>query len=140
MIGTDPATPRIAESNRLYILDDEAVLFSGTRQELHVLNAPAAFVWCSIEEGLPLPQIAEHYASVFGIDAAIATEHVDSVVASWRDTGYLYADRSPPSAPTDIVDCLARLLDRVRSATEYEDEIARLSGPQCPKPRRRAPA
>ena len=37
---------------RLFLLEDEGILFSEGHQEVYALNTPATYVWCCLEEGM----------------------------------------------------------------------------------------
>src|SRR5207248_1422676 len=43
--------PRPAEGTHLFMLGDEAVLYSHRAQELYSFNTAAALIWCSLELG-----------------------------------------------------------------------------------------
>src|SRR5882724_5764580 len=57
---------RIAPDVCLFLLEDEGVFFAESRQELHLFNTPAAFVWCCLEEGLAPADIVTAYGTAFG--------------------------------------------------------------------------
>jgi hypothetical protein len=92
---------RPADGSRLFILGDEGVFYSHTRQELLSFNTTASFVWCCLEEGLSPGAIAGRYAAAFDVSAQQAQREVAALLDDWREQGYVAsADPGPDARPT----------------------------------------
>jgi hypothetical protein len=73
----------------LFFLDDDGVLFSEPRQELHRLNTAGAIIWCHMVDGLDEARIAARLQADQGLDEATASEFVAAALADWRALGLL---------------------------------------------------
>jgi len=80
---------RIAGDVRFFVLGDEGVLFSESRQELYALNASATLLWCLIDDGVTLEQLVARYADAFGLERAPAERHVHPALRRWFAAGHL---------------------------------------------------
>ncbi len=80
---------RIAEDACLLILEEHGVFFSELRQELHVFNTPATFIWCCLEEGLGASEAVAAYAETFGVDPADAHRQIADLLHRWQGLGYV---------------------------------------------------
>jgi hypothetical protein len=115
----------VADDVSLFVLDDQGVFFSETRQELYTFNTPATFVWCCLEEGLEPSGIASAYASAFGVHPDEAGRHVAAVLHQWQGLGYLSGFEGSGAPEIELTTALGRLLtnrslrvDFARSPTE----------------------
>lgn len=70
---------------RLFIIDDEGVVYALGRQEIFALNTTATYLWCLIEEEQEQDTILRDFAATFGIaertaaaqkTAALETENI----------------------------------------------------------------
>jgi hypothetical protein len=84
------ATP--ARDTTFLLLGERKLLFSEARQELFELNDIAAFIWCSLEEGLPLEAIAAALAER-GVGRSDAERFVASILSDWARTGLVSVAR-----------------------------------------------
>jgi hypothetical protein len=92
-----------AETVRLFILDEGAVLFSERREELHSLNTSATFVWCAMEEGMPRDDIAIALQRTFSISPDEARRYVADSFAQWHSLGLLDgAEAEEPERPQPV--------------------------------------
>jgi len=67
-------TPRARHTNvRVQTVGDEALVFDSQRDEAHVLNRPAAFVWQSADGTRTIEQIAQAMTIEFGAPADVRT-------------------------------------------------------------------
>jgi len=93
---------QVAGDVRLFVLGDEGVLFSETRQELYTLNTAATLLWCLLEEGTSLERMVETYAGTFGLTMPAAQQHVYPMMRRWFGLGHL-ADPAVPGPGADTV-------------------------------------
>ena len=81
--------PRPASHARLHLTDDAGIVFSERSQDLYVLNATAAFVWCCLEDGLERDQIMAATEAAYGVPAAKAETDIDDLLCRWQQLGLL---------------------------------------------------
>jgi hypothetical protein len=91
--------PAPAAGVRLFLLDDEGLLFSAAVQTIHALNTTAAFIWCCLEERQTLGEAAARLADSFGFSPADAGRHVAIMLDTWRGLGLLAGGASPQPMP-----------------------------------------
>ena len=95
---------------RLFLLDEEGVLFSESRQELYSLNSAGTALWCLLDDCNTVPALVDGYARTFGLDHEEAERHVLPTLRRWFALGHI----SDPglTAPSDIplTEALAFLL------------------------------
>lgn len=87
---------RIAEGTAFFSLDDRPVVFSEAGQKLYGLNETAAYIWCCLEERLPLSAIAGELAAT-GIPKDVANTLMHEALRSWLRVGLLkisYVDQT----------------------------------------------
>ncbi len=72
------------------------MLYSHAHQEIHGLNAPAAFVWRALERRVAPEALAAAYAARFGASAAEARATVAALHHEWRRRGWIMESREPP--------------------------------------------
>ena len=106
---------------RLFVLADEGVLFSETRQELYTLNTSATFLWCLLEEGASLEGLVDAYADTFGLDRAAAQAHVYPMVRRWFGLGHLADPAVPVPGQMSLSEALACLLTNVRLRAQFRE-------------------
>ena len=80
---------RPAAGVRLFLVDDEGILFDPVGQQLYHLNSAAACIWCHIENGLPLASIVEEAARSMQLGQQLARRYVLGMVRAWRRLGLL---------------------------------------------------
>jgi hypothetical protein len=94
---TEIATP--VPGTRLFLIDDEGVVFSRDRQELYALNTAAAYLWCLIEEAWDKARMAHEYGASFDVSEAVANSHVSKMLEDFFNLGLIdISDRNPPAA------------------------------------------
>jgi len=72
------------------------VLYSHARQEIHGLNAPAAFLWRALERRVAPEALAAAFAARFGAPAAEALASVAALLRDWRGRGWIVEAPAPP--------------------------------------------
>ena len=92
-----PAAPDTG--THLFFLDNEAVLFSERRQELHSFNTTAAVIWCLMERGHKAQDIAMDLARRFAVGPDQASTYVASALQDWAARGLLSGTDGPPQTP-----------------------------------------
>jgi hypothetical protein len=93
---------RSTPGTRLHVLDDGAVLFDEHGQDLYLLNATAAFVWCCLEDGLERDQVLTAIEQEYGVARAAAGRQVDLLLRQWKELELLAdseRNRSPSKPP-----------------------------------------
>jgi hypothetical protein len=91
-----------AADTRLHIVGNVGLLFSDQPQRFHVLNGTAAFVWSCLEDGMREAEVEAALREVYGVDASLAHEAVERLVADWQTLGLLAGsednrDEVPPT-------------------------------------------
>jgi hypothetical protein len=92
-----------ASGVRVFLLEDGGVLFSDPDQELHGLNAAAAWLWCQIEEGRGAEEAAQAFAALASLPPEEAGRSVGGLVEEWIERGWLVdaaAAAETTAAPT----------------------------------------
>ena len=84
---------------RLFLLEQDGVLFCEKRQELHVLNTTATVIWCLLEQGATEPDIAQDLAVRFAVPGAQAAGYVAAALEDWASKGLLAGSEGPPRSP-----------------------------------------
>ena len=82
---------RPADDLRLFLVEDEGILFDPVGQRLFHLNAAAACIWCHLEEGLPMGAVVDRAARSMQLEQRLARRYVRKMVRRWRDLGLLRA-------------------------------------------------
>ena len=72
---------------RLFLLDDEAVVFHAARQTLHALNTSAAVIWCLLEDGLDVAAVVADLQDRFGLTHGEAAAYVATALEDWHAKG-----------------------------------------------------
>jgi hypothetical protein len=112
---------QIAPCVHLFALDDAGLFFSESRQELHLFNAAATFLWFSLEEGVPPSALAGLYAEAFGVDSREAERSVAALLEQWRGLGYLTGLEVGRAPPIDFPTALGRLLTDASLLAKFRD-------------------
>jgi hypothetical protein len=95
---------------RVHLLDDGAVLFDEHSQDLYLLNATAAFVWCCLEDGLERDQVLTAIEQEYGVARAAAARQVDLLLLQWEELELLAdsernrSPRTPPATHPEATD------------------------------------
>lgn len=76
---------------RLFIIDDQSVVYSHAAQKLYAFNTAATFIWCAFEIDPDPTAVARELSAQAGVDAAEARRRVDDALASWRALGLIGA-------------------------------------------------
>lgn len=72
-----------------FALDNAGILLSEERQELFALSPSAAFLWCSLHEGIPRRRIERQLSAQAGRSLAQTRAEVAVTLGEWRVTGLL---------------------------------------------------
>lgn len=124
---------------KLFIVDDDGLVFIPATQELIALNTAATFIWCCLEEGQSRDEVVAAMMQSFRIDAPVAQAFLRDALALWTDWGLLTGQSPrvavPTAAPTpaygrDVGDTLPPHAERsARHRHRYRllDGIATLS-------------
>lgn len=87
--------PRPAEGTHLFMLGDEAVLYSHRAQELYSFNTAAALIWCSLELGKTCAETTSVLARALRCSPDQALAHNESCLAQWASLGILAGSERP---------------------------------------------
>jgi len=110
---------KVAKDVSLSILGEDGVFFCGGRQELHVFNTEATYLWCCLEEGLDAAEIAAAYASAFGVSRSRAESCVAEMLHRWQGLGYVSGVSVPFPVEVDFTTALGRLLGNPSLRREF---------------------
>lgn len=96
-----PPEPRLAADAHIFFLDDDGLVFSEARQELHVLNTSAAVIWCLLADGLEREAMVADLCDRLGLTRAEAAGYVTDALADWSAKGLLAGSHGPerPATP-----------------------------------------
>jgi hypothetical protein len=86
-----PTKSRKADSDALYLVDDEGILFAPASRRLYRLNTTAAFIWCCYEGGMEPLTIANALAERFGVSKELALHDTLQTISKWKAKGLLNA-------------------------------------------------
>jgi hypothetical protein len=90
--------PRPAEGTKLFILDDESVLYSHRHQELYSFNTAATLIWCCLELGKTRAETVPVLAEALRCAPDAANTHLEACLAQWSASGILAgSDRAEPA-------------------------------------------
>jgi hypothetical protein len=84
--------PRQRTGLSVRTVGDEAIVLDRGANQIHQLNASAAFVWARCDGAHAVDRIAEELAGAFDVDARTANEAVASAVQQFERLGLLAAD------------------------------------------------
>jgi hypothetical protein len=87
--------PRPAEGTHLFMLGDEAVLYSHRAQEIYSFNTAAALIWCSLEIGNTRVGTTSVLARALRSSSDQALAHIESCLAQWAALGILAGSERP---------------------------------------------
>src|SRR5260370_11684604 len=88
-------SPRPAEGTHLFMLGDEAVLYSHQSQELYSFNTAAALIWCSLDLGNTLAETTSVLARALRSSPDQALTHIETCLAQWAVLGVLAGSERP---------------------------------------------
>jgi len=88
---------RPAAGVRLFLMQDEGILFDEMGQRMFHLNSAAACIWCHIEEATSVEELVRSVVSSLNIDAAHARQFVLGMVRTWWRLGLVHGSRRQPS-------------------------------------------
>jgi len=104
----------------LFLLEDEGILFSEGKQEVYVLNTPAAYIWCCLEEGMPPSQISAAFSSGFGVPLDQAVQTTGDLLSRWQASGFIKGVSETAHSEIDWTTALARLIANPSLREEFE--------------------
>ena len=84
-----------AKGTRLYILEDQGVLFNEASQELYILNTTATFIWCHMEDELGEAGIISELKYTFGLSTQEAEQYLSISLDKWQKLGVLEGTERP---------------------------------------------
>ena len=87
--------PRPAEGTHLFMLGDEALLYSHRTQELYSFNTSAALIWCSLELGKTRAVTTSVLARALRASPDQALAHIEACLAQWAALGILAGSERP---------------------------------------------
>jgi uncharacterized protein (UPF0276 family) len=90
------STLRPAQDVALFVLDRQGVFYSASRRELTLFNTPATFVWCLVDEGRTIDDIAAAYATAFELPSVEARRCVGTILRHWVGRGYVEGAAAVP--------------------------------------------
>src|SRR5690348_3200283 len=93
-------SPRPAEGTHLFMLGDEAVLYSHGAQTIYLFNAAAGLIWSSLELGMDRATMAADLARALGSTPDEAREHIEACLADWAQLGILSGFEQPAPNPS----------------------------------------
>jgi hypothetical protein len=96
-ISSPSTVLRPAAGVRLFLTEDEGILFDEMGQKLFHLNSVAACIWCYIEEACPIEVLSQSIASSMNIDETRAHQFVLGMVRTWWSLGLVQGSRRQPS-------------------------------------------
>jgi hypothetical protein len=99
---------------RPFVLGDEGVLFSESRQELYTLNTSATLLWCLLEQGVTLDGLVDAYSGTFDLPRMVAEQHVYPMLRRWYGLGHLDDPDVPGAGQMPLSEALACLLTNAR--------------------------
>jgi hypothetical protein len=85
---------------RLFIVDDQSVVYSHAAQKLFAFNTAATFIWCALEIDPDPKAAARELAAHAGIDGAEARRRVREALKSWRGLGLIGGGKGLPNRPS----------------------------------------
>ena len=85
----------------LHFMGEGGILFDWEAQRLYGTNTMATFIWCHLENGLPLSAIAQLVGETFAVSAVDATTHVALSLDQWRALGLLGSQGIWAPGPAD---------------------------------------
>jgi hypothetical protein len=92
--GSILSTPlRPALGVRLFLAEDDGILFDEVGQRIFHLNRTAAFIWCHVEEQQPIEAMIESTASAMRLDHVQAHQFVLKMIRAWWRLGLLHGSR-----------------------------------------------
>lgn len=89
---------RPALGTHILFVEDEGLVFSEPRQELHALNTMAAVIWCLLLDGRSPDGIAADLCARFALPPRQATAFVADALADWAGKGLLAGTQGPERA------------------------------------------
>jgi len=89
--------PRPAQGTHLFMLGDEAVLYSHPQQDLYSFNTAATMIWCCLELGNTPAETTAVLARALRCSPDEASPHIESCLAQWRALGILTGSERPIS-------------------------------------------
>jgi hypothetical protein len=104
----------------LFLLEDEGILLSEGKREVYVLNTPAAYIWCCLEEGMPPSQISAAFSSGFGVPLDQAVQSTGDLLSRWQASGHIKGVSETAHSEIDWTTALARLMESPSLREEFE--------------------
>jgi hypothetical protein len=85
---------------------DGAVLFRDGTRRLSLLNAPSAFIWCSLTEGETTEAVVAGYAQLYRLDTASARRAVEAARSQFDHEGLLGDVETVEELPQSAADAI----------------------------------
>jgi hypothetical protein len=82
-------TPTPSADTRLFLLDQDGILFHEAQQKLYALNTLAVVIWIYLEEGLEQREIVTRLEEEHGLESGQAADYLRDILASWESLGLL---------------------------------------------------
>lgn len=82
---------RPAAGTAFALIDQTPVLFSEREQKLFELNDVAAFIWCSLQDAVPLETICDQLVDR-GLSLMSAREYLRDALVQWLSVGLIYPE------------------------------------------------
>ena len=83
---------------RLFIVDDQSVVYSHAAQKLFAFNTAATFIWCAFEIDPDPASVVRELTAQAGVGEAEARRRVDEALKSWRALGLIGHGAKPKRA------------------------------------------
>jgi hypothetical protein len=77
-----------------FYIESECLLLSEARQEIHLLNTSASFIFFFLQERKTSLEIMAELQKTFNLSEAMAAELVRSAVTEWRAKGFIQCHES----------------------------------------------
>jgi len=88
------STPlRPAMGVRLFLAEDDGIIFDEVGQKVFHLNRTATFIWCHVEERQSIEAIIESTAASMSLDEVRAHQFVLKMIRAWWRLGLLHGSR-----------------------------------------------
>lgn len=88
----------------LFIIGNDGILFSERENVIYALNTTAAYIWCLLEDAVPLDRIIDHYSRTFNINHQNAHDQVNAVIDHLQEIRVLEGNEPNNKTPDGSLD------------------------------------
>jgi hypothetical protein len=98
----DPQAQQLRSDLAAIVIDGDIVVYDALQGGSHVLAGGAVAVWMALEDG-GVPGVVERVADAVGLEPAVLSDEIDSVLSTFRTLGFFVETQSSDDSADELV-------------------------------------